>query len=96
MAKWQRTIDVSDTWGTKDVQLISESIAEQLKSMAPFDETEVEWFRNEFVKGFTELAENSIADVEEFDCLLEELYDWGDTPLDELWDGKKVCWIRTF
>lgn len=28
-----------------------------------------------------------------FNKALESLYDWGDTPLDSNWAGRKMCWI---
>lgn len=31
----------------------------------------------------------------ELDKVMNRLYDWGDTPLDNIFGGKKICWIAT-
>ena len=41
---------------------------------------------------FVDVEEN---DVGEFDYLMGELYDCGDISLDNVFGGKKVCWIAT-
>lgn len=35
-----------------------------------------------------------VSDVEDFDNILEALYDWGDTVLDDGWPRTKMCWIE--
>jgi len=45
---------------------------------------------------FQEISENEHSSVEDFDDALCELYDWADTPLDEDFSGKKMCWVNTF
>lgn len=34
-------------------------------------------------------------DVEVFDSAMYDLYEWADTALDENWNGKKMCWVKT-
>ena len=42
---------------------------------------------------FEEMATDNFLNVDAFDDLLDELYDWADTSLDGTWNGKKMCWI---
>ena len=50
---------------------------------------------NDILPMFEELAENEDADEEDFDYVMSDLYDWGDTSLDNKFGGVKMCWINT-
>jgi len=42
------------------------------------------------------LAEEKEVSFEEFNYIMDDLYDWGDAKLDDKsFCGKKVCWIAT-
>lgn len=64
-------------------------LASTLEDMA--DELE-----NDALPMFEELVETENEDTEDFDLALEVLYDWADSPLDNNFGGKKMCWINTF
>jgi hypothetical protein len=36
------------------------------------------------------------ADKDNFDYIMEDLYNWADRPLNNTFGGKKNCWIETF
>lgn len=50
---------------------------------------------NDIISLFEEVAENQDMDEDEFDYAMGELYDWGDTSLDNNFGGVKMCWINT-
>jgi hypothetical protein len=101
MAKWQNTLDLADVWDKVDTQEISIQelagvIAKRLKKIKrniPEDLLEDKHF---IVEDFIDLSKNEAATDEDFNEVMTYLYDWADTPLDDEWNGKKVCWINTF
>ena len=52
--------------------------------------------KNNILPLFEELVEFESDDVNGFDYAMAELYDWADTPLDNDWAGKRMCWVNTF
>ena len=96
MADWQRKLDLKDVWDSGDVQLIAKTTSERLRALAPLDDRNLDQSRVELADQFDSIAQDSTAGTSEFDTVMEELYDWGDTKLDSHWNGKKVCWIATF
>lgn len=98
MAQWQRTLNVTDVWESEDIPLIARTAADRLEKLLPFTEEFyfIENKRLELVDELRALAEDPEADARDFDYIWQEVYDWADTPLDEKWNGKKVCWIKTF
>ena len=51
--------------------------------------------RDDIVDAFKSVAANPNADADDFDGVMEQLYDWADTELDNHWNGRKVCWVDT-
>lgn len=49
----------------------------------------------DIVEEFESLAGDPTGNVEDFDGVMEQLYDWADTPLDGQWNGRKLCWVDT-
>lgn len=100
MANWQRTIRLQPQWGrAKDGKLsaseLAASIATKLRGVASFG-SHLDDERDEIAEEFEALAADKSADVNDFDRVMDHLYDWGDTRLDDKWPGKKACWIDTF
>jgi len=96
MASWQRKILLGDVWESDNIQLISRTIADRLAALPRiwgFDRVEQE--RERLVSEFSILVDDADATTYDFDVAMEELYDWGDTSLDDKLNGKKVCWIST-
>ncbi len=91
MANWQNTIDISGILHNDDTTINDKGkeLAKRIQEFGHFEK-----YRdplNDIAMQFEE-----VESVEEFDYLLDELYDWGDTPLDDNWNGRKMCWINTF
>lgn len=96
MTDWQRTIDLKTIWKSKDLPLIAKSIAGQLRGMSPLSDPEADDARLELASDFESLLTSSCS-YDDFNEVMERLYDWGDTPLDTVFlGGKKVCWVSTF
>jgi hypothetical protein len=98
MAQWQRTLNIKDVWESEDIQLIAQTAADRLQALTPLTD-EFYWLedkRLELVDELRGLANDSTADAEDFDEIWVEVYAWADTPLDTKWNGKKVCWVKTF
>lgn len=102
MTDWQRTLDVSEAWQQAkndeiDVQKLAARVADKLEALMPLSDEEIEEDRLSLVSEFRELSESTdFITIEDFDSLWDSLYDWADMSLDSHWNGKKVCWVKTF
>lgn len=101
MANWQRKVDFSaDTEkhdeGELSIQEFAKIVAEKLKTLRKFEDEYINNQLKEIIWSFENLADDEEYMDEEstFNYLLEDLYKWGDTPLDDKFGGKKVCWIQ--
>jgi len=98
MARWLGTLDISKVWKSEDPRLISAEIAKRLRLMLLYSFLEGENNRllkavaEEIVEEFQSASETEGLDVEDFDDLMQTLYDWADS---DLGSGKKLCWIKT-
>lgn len=92
MANWRLKIDLSSVWPTEDPKLITAEIARQLDALdLSFDETNAE-LAKDLAREFRELGEQEDPDVEDFDDLMQSLYDWADSRVDR---REKLCWVAT-
>jgi hypothetical protein len=101
MAQWQRTLDIARAWKAHDadeltIQELAGIIAAGLRKMVPFPQVLVDEARREIADTFESLEQEEDVDVDDFDATMADLYDWGDQSLDGQWNGKKVCWVKTF
>jgi seryl-tRNA synthetase len=102
MANWQRTLRLNPEWDQAQEHLITtqelaRSVAAKIRAMRPFM-GELENLTDEVVEIADELeglAEDQSATQQDFNCVMQSLYDWGDQKLDENWNGKKVCFVDT-
>jgi hypothetical protein len=101
MSDWQREIRLQPHWGQcKDgkisIQQLARVVAAKLKAIRPFNDDELDAERDELVEEFEAFAADGDAYRDDFDDIMDRLYDWGDTRLDTKFiGGKKVCWIDT-
>lgn len=100
MAQWRSRIELQPEWdatknGSMIVNQLATVIAKKIKETKPLNQIYLESRRLWLMEQFEEIGERSNLDVEEFDDLMEELYNWGDTDLDGKWNGEKVCWITS-
>lgn len=101
MAQWQRKLDIKEAWqdaknGRITYQSLCGTIAEKLKQIEPFESEEsIEEERLELVDWFNDLSKTEVIKADDVDNAYGSLCDWGDTKLDDNWNGKRVCWIGT-
>jgi len=101
MTKWMNVLDIQDIWkesldGDISMQELAKEIAEKL-SMLDISNEDYDFEKQNLVDEFINLSEDEEMKVADFDYVMEYLYDWGDTHLDDkVFGGKKLCWIKTF
>lgn len=100
MAKWERQLRLHPEWRQAqddelEYQELARVIAKRLDNLAPFtgEQNDIEFQKTELVDAFVDASRDPDLGVEEFDSLMDALYDWGDISLDGKWNGRKVCWI---
>lgn len=103
MADWQNTLDLADFYRSDKltIQEKAELVVQELKRLLENSTTITEDMPEydeglDIIDSFEALASDSSGTVEDFDYVMEELYNWADTPLSEGWNGKKLCWVKTF
>lgn len=101
MSDWQRKLDFSAYTekydeGELSIQEFAKIVAKKLKSLRDFDDYDIDCTKEDLIFEFEDIAEDGDEAYGEadFNCVLNRLYDWGDTPLDDKFGGKKVCWIQ--
>jgi len=102
MADWQLHIDFSEFWNKYPDELTSKEICEKTVLVLKSERKDVLEKFLEFLDEFDEiidqfemLSSEDDVDIDEFDSILDDLYDWADTELDDNWNGKKLAWIKT-
>ena len=102
MANWQFHLNLHDKWETDDVHEITADACEKITALIG----EIRQRTNPIYAEMADELEDILCDFEiirddpdanedDLNGVLEALYDWGDTPLDDQWGGKKMCWIDT-
>jgi len=101
MANWINVLDIKNEWdkvinnkiGTEELATI---IAHKLSHINKGCNERLIKERDEIVADFIKFVACS-EDTDEFDKLMNRLYDWGDTDIDGcVLYGRKLCWIQTF
>ena len=100
MANWQTRLRLKDIYHDKSLKTseLAIKVAERLRKMtlpANLDEYTCEE-RDDIAWEFEAIAEDADCGVNDFDCVMERLYNWADMPLDSGWPQKKLCWVETF
>ena len=99
MANWQNVIDLSRCWKEAEdkpeltIEICKDAIF-GLKNMKVLPE-DMEVYREELIDKFQYLIENNMDDFSAFNEILNDLYDFADTPLESGWNGKKLAWVKT-
>jgi len=103
MANWQMTLDFSKAKREFQEEKITiadlakaaeEEINKNLAIARAIDEDLADELECDVLPLFEEFGYSGVElTVEDFDDALSSLYDWADTPLDNKWGGKKMCWV---
>lgn len=102
MANRQFHLNLRDKWETGDVHEITVDACEKITALIG----EIRQRTNPIYAEMADELEAILCDFEtvrddpdagedDFNGVLEDLYEWGDTPLDDQRGGKKMCWIDT-
>lgn len=103
MSDWQRKVDFSEATAKYDldeisIQELAKIVHEKLKGLKKFNDPDIDYQLEDLIEEFEMIAEDEEEDdyflKEEFNYILNRLYDWGDTSLDGKFGGKKVCWVQ--
>lgn len=100
MAQWQSKLDLTDVWNKVDdneitIAELSKIVAERLSQIEPYPSLDIIPERDDIVEAFELLAGDDETTIEEFDWIMNDLYNWADISLDGKFGGKKVCWVAT-
>lgn len=106
MADWQFRLEFGSFWHQDfPPAYVANEVVIRLRELLPkiqrrrgedYQELAEELELN-IIPAFEEVAEDETAtSYDEFNYALSDLYDWGDTPLDNRFGGKKMCWVDTF
>ena len=100
MAEWVNELYIKDLWentkeGTMTISELGKAISKRIRTDILGSRIRPIYMKEE-IDDIAYDFEHVTDDVEEFDMIMERLYDWADTPLDGRVGGKKMCWIRTF
>lgn len=99
MSDWQRKLDFSAytekyNKGELSIQEFAKIVVEKLKSLRKFNDFGIDCAKDDLIFDFEGIAEDEAYGEDDFNYVINRLYDWGDTPLDDKFGGKKVCWIQ--
>lgn len=100
MAQWQRMLNIKQEWedakrNAITIQQLAQIISDKLSKIPDFKDEDINDQRDDLACDFQRFSEGESADKNEFDDLMEHLYDWADTPIDDKFNGKKTCWVKT-
>ena len=100
MAAWMRTLNMRKGFndfraGNTTISELAFYVARSLKALDPYKLEEINEQLDDLVDMFDGFARSGSDDVDEFDDMMNELYDWADQKLDSTWPGTGVAWVIT-
>lgn len=101
MANWQLRLQLGDVYHSglpipELAKIVAERLAAlKITALMLVAASDLEDIRTEIVEEFQALSADPESDADNFDAVMERLYDWADIALDETWNGRKVCWVDT-
>ena len=104
MSNWRYTLNIKDIWENEETSIAEKAIAIATKIKSTFhfllnpSSPRYDSWIDDLVMVFEALSEDKNPTVEEFNWIMEDLYDWGDQEVEPLgeWPRNKMCWIKTF
>jgi hypothetical protein len=96
MANWEHTLNIKDEWKmvkNNEMQL-KDFIKVVIRKLKRFNLDDAELLS--IIDDFEILASQDDPEVDEFDCIWNELYDWADELIEPFgYPTNKKCWIAT-
>ena len=95
MSQWVHTFNIALEWqASKEneslVYKTAQVIVAGLKSFNIKDDD----YLDIVIEEFDDIACNKDSGYDQFNYCMNHLYDWSDMKLDNLWNGKKNCWVE--
>jgi hypothetical protein len=94
MAKWYYRLELIDLWKQhKELgpQKLAQEVAKSLDALV-IDNEYHETQKKTLVREFLLFSKDNSVDFDDFDEVLEELYQWAD----QLYEQGRLCWVKTF
>lgn len=101
MANWLHTLKIKDEWqSAKNDEISHHELARCISNKLQMIRNKMsdhDFTLDELIDEFDGIAQDKEADVDEFDDVMQRLYDWGDQTLPpyNAWPHNKMCWIAT-
>lgn len=99
LQRWHSTIDITDIFlnSSMDLSVAGGIIASRLEIIPPIGLESVDLEKQEIIIEFRNISESSDSgptdkELENFDAVLERLYNWGDTRV----GPKRICHVKAF
>lgn len=101
--KWERELDLSFIWHSvvaddvNSIKAFAKVIISELKKLSPFvgEWSYIENKKSLLIQELEFYLDDNAATPEEFDHILNSLYDWGDHLFDKSHNGGKRCCLIT-
>lgn len=101
MANWKYTVDIESIWNDESTNVAEKGklIAGVLKQTFPAEwfDADSESYDDQIDAIYHDFMDVAADDVESFDAIMAELYDYGDcevAPFDK-WPKNRMAWIKT-
>lgn len=96
MASWKYILDIKTEWeqckeNKITVQELGKIISKKLIEVSSSMSDDLKYEAEDIAECF-----NSVEDVEDFDSLMNDLYDFADTIIVEGWSETRLMWVNTF
>lgn len=91
---YQRELDIRDRhreWSETQVDLLAKTVATRLRNLMPFPDDYLEFEKIDIAQAFDRLGDNDEATPDQFDDLMDRLYNWGEHKLS---GSLKVCLVK--
>jgi len=100
MAEWRHRLDIKVEWnqameGRITSQELARLIAKKLKALSCYKTEKYGEELREIVSQYESFAGDPSGTTDEFDCIMEQLYNWGDIETKPGWPPYRLCWIGT-
>lgn len=106
MTNWTHNLELKDLHnkhesGEMGISQVASTVAIRLKALIATNTPPISEDLKEEAEELAERFENEIDDVEDYDNVLSDLYDWADTELPckpgtPFTMEQKLCWVNTF
>lgn len=105
MTDWKHTLDITDLHesyqrGDMIIDEVAKEVAKRLRALVTENKPPIEQYLIDQANVIADSLEHEIEVVEQYDNLLNNLYEWADTVMPHGMDVKfsnipKLCWIKT-